>query len=204
MRTDGGLLIQPFLDENNNGIRDSGESTVREDLDLLLSINNQNLSRYRPDASKGGALVTLSPDTYRIDLDPSGYSLNWQTDERAYAVSVVAGQYTPVEIPFTRAYTLIGMVLNEEDNALAGQRVEAIETSSDRRQSSVTNAAGVFYLEGLSAGDYRFEIGGKSAENEIITLDRTAEESQETNFRIMPTGIEVQRILPETSLPVSM
>lgn len=198
LRTAGGLLLQPFLDENNNGIRDNSESIIREDLDLLLSIDHQNLSRYRPDVSEEGASVVLSPDVYRVDLDPSGYPLNWQADETAYAVSVVAGQYTPVEIPFTRAYTLIGMVLDEKGDALAGQRVEAIETSSDRRQSSVTNAAGVFYLEGLSAGDYRFEIGGKSAENEIITLDRTAEEFQETNFRIMPTGIEVQRILPET------
>ena len=197
LRTQGGLLLQPFLDNNSNGVRDNGESVISDNLDLLLSVNYEDLSQYRPDIRKEGTFITLPPDMYRVDLDSAGYPLDWQAAETAYAVSTTAGQYTPVEIPFSRAYSLIGTVVDSEEKALAGQRVEAIDIESERRFFSITNTAGVFYIEGLSTGNYRFEVGGKAGSEGPITFDETTEGLQEINFHLLPDEIKTQRVLPE-------
>ena len=203
LRTQGGMMLQPFLDANNNGIRDRGESVVRENLDLLLSVNYEDLSQYRPDIRREGAFITLPPNMYRVDVDPAGYPLDWQASETAYAVDTTAGQYTPVEIPLTRAYAIIGTVMNEAEDALAGQRVEAVEIDSERRQLSITNAAGVFYLERLPAGRYRFEVDGRTVTDEPVTLDESAEAFREIDFYIFPDSVRTQQdspaALPEAS-----
>lgn len=86
LRTQGGLHLQPFFDENNNGIRDNAEPIYNQNLSLLLSINNEELKRYRPDIGPQGAFVTLAPDMYQVELDPAGYPLDWQASEQTYAL----------------------------------------------------------------------------------------------------------------------
>ncbi|MEL7352409.1 MAG: carboxypeptidase-like regulatory domain-containing protein [Cyanobacteria bacterium P01_A01_bin.116] len=201
LRTQGGLLIQPFFDENGNGRRDSAEPIYNQNLSLLLSINNEELERYRPDIERQGAFVSLAPDTYRVDLDPAGYPLNWQASQRAYAVDTAAGQFTSVEIPLTRAYTLIGTVTNSVGSAIAGQRVEAIDTDSEQRKFSITNSAGVFYLEGLSQGNYRFEISGDPVSDTQLELDQNLDGFQEINFQIFPENIQTQQAPTEITQP---
>ena len=197
LRTQGGLLLQPFFDENGNGIKDKDEQLYHDNLDLLLSVNYEDLRQYRADIRSEGAFLTLPPNMYRVDLDPAGYPLNWQTTEKAYAVSTQAGQYTSVEIPLTRAYTLIGTVTGSDGKALAGQRVESISVVSGQRQLSVTNAAGMFYLDNLSQGTHRFEMGGESVEGAELTLTPQVEGLQEVNFQVMPEGIRREVIVPE-------
>ncbi len=197
LRTQGGLLLQPFFDENGNGVKDKSEQLYRDNLDLLLSVNYEDLRQYRADIRSEGAFLTLPPDIYRVDLDPAGYPLNWQTTEKAYAVSTQAGQYTSVEIPLTRAYTLIGTVTNSDGKALAGQRVESISAASGQRQLSVTNAAGIFYLDNLSQGTHRFEMGGEAIEGAELTLTPQVEGLQEINFQVMPEGIRREVVIPK-------
>ena len=196
LRTQGGLLLQPFFDENGNGKREAAEPLYRENLDLLLSVNYEDLRQYRPDIRRQGAYITMPPDRYRIDLDPAGYPFDWRADENAYAAVAVAGQYTPVEIPLIRSYTLVGTVSDEQGNVAAGQRVEAINVAGEGGQFSVTNAAGVFYLEGLSQGEYRFEIDGILAD-ETMALQDLSEGLQEVNFQILSDGIKTEKLSPE-------
>ncbi|MEO1393878.1 MAG: carboxypeptidase-like regulatory domain-containing protein [Cyanobacteria bacterium J06634_5] len=201
LRTQGGLLIQPFFDENGNGRRDSAEPIYNQNLSLLLSINNEELKRYRPDIERQGAFVSLAPDTYRVDLDPAGYPLDWQASQRAYAVDTAAGQFTSVEIPLTRAYTLIGTVTDSVGSTIAGQRVEAIDTDSEQRKFSITNSAGVFYLEGLSQGNYRFEISGDPVSDTQLELDQNLDGFQEINFQIFPENIQTQQAPTKITQP---
>ena len=202
LRTQGGLLLQPFLDENGNGTRDKGEPIYSENLDLLFSLNHRSLSTYRPEARKQGIFLNVSPDVYRLDLDPAGYPLDWRANETTYAVETTAGHYTSVEIPLSRSYILIGSVTDAEGNAIAGQRVEAIETDSEQRRFSITNSAGVFYLEGLSQGSYQFEISGSPANALPLVLDQTVEGLQEINFQVFPDGIETKKVPSELEQPV--
>ncbi|MEO0870199.1 MAG: hypothetical protein AAFY17_17565, partial [Cyanobacteria bacterium J06642_11] len=65
-------------------------------------------------------------------------------------------------------------------------------TASGQRVLSVTNSAGVFYLEGMTQGAYRFEIGDRSVEKTILHFDETAELFQEINFKVQTETIETQ------------
>ena len=80
------------------------------------------------------------------------------------------------------------MVTDAEGNAISGQRVEAIALNSGKSQVSVTNAAGVFYLEGLSQDEYRFQINGEPVDNATLNFQTPSEELQEANFQSMPDG----------------
>ncbi|WP_414623112.1 carboxypeptidase-like regulatory domain-containing protein [Calothrix sp. CCY 0018] len=160
-RTQGGLTIKPFLDSNNNGKRDSGEKIYTENSDLLLMVNNKSIKSWRSHVQNDRITVRLPPGSYRLDLDPAGFPLDWHTSTNALAVDVVAGSYTPIMIPLTRSYTRTGVVTDSTGEAVAGTRVEAI--GKDIRKFSVTNGAGVYYLEGLQEGEYELQINGKSA-----------------------------------------
>ncbi|NQZ65567.1 MAG: carboxypeptidase regulatory-like domain-containing protein, partial [Crocosphaera sp.] len=102
-RSTGGLLIQPFLDKNGNGKLDKKEKIHTEDSDLLLIVNHKPIKSFGADVSrnKSGVLMKLTPDNYRIDLDPACYPIDWKPTQSAYAVEVAAGGYTPIQIPFT-------------------------------------------------------------------------------------------------------
>ncbi|MBE9070803.1 carboxypeptidase regulatory-like domain-containing protein [Leptolyngbya cf. ectocarpi LEGE 11479] len=192
LRTQGGLMIQPFLDDNNNSQRDPGESGYLEDLDLLVTVNHQPLDYYQPQIQNGHATIALTPGLYRIDLDPAGFPLDRQAVDQAVAAEVTPGEYTQVLIPLGRSFSVSGVVLDADGHAMGGQQVKIVNTTSDRSQLSVTNGAGVFYLEGISPGRYRFEIGDQAVESTTLDFSDTTQPFQEVNFKVLPHGIETQ------------
>ncbi|GJD21096.1 hypothetical protein RIVM261_060520 [Rivularia sp. IAM M-261] len=179
-RTQGGLLIQPFFDRNNNGRRENKEEIYTENTDSFIVINNRSIKSYQPIINSDRILVRLPPDTYRLQLDPSGYPTDWQAAFDALAIEVRSGSYTPISIPLTRAYTRSGVITDEKGNAVAGIRVEAIQ-SNGKRKFSVTNGAGVYYLEGLQQGEYQMQINGKSIAS--FKLEESSEAFQEFNLK---------------------
>lgn len=178
-RTQGGLTIKPFLDSNNNGKRDSGEKIYTDNSDLLLMVNNKSIQKWRSHVQNDRINVRLAPGSYRLDVDPAGFPLDWQTSTDAIAVDVVAGSYTPIMIPFTRSYTRTGVVTDSTGEAVAGTRVEAI--GKDIRKFSVTNGAGVYYLEGLQEGEYELQINGKSVGE--LKIEESDEAFKELNLK---------------------
>ena len=83
-------------------------------------------------------------------------------------------------IPFTRSYTRTGVVTNSTGSSVAGTRVEAIDKKGIRK-FSVTNGAGVYYLEGLQSGEYELKINGKSAGE--LKLEESDEAFGELNLQ---------------------
>ncbi len=181
LRTQGGLLIQPFFDRNSNGKRDAGEKIYTENVESLFVINNRSISYFKPDIRRDRTSVRLAPGTYRLDIDPSGFPADWQTTVDALAVDVVAGSYTPVLIALTRSYSRSGVVTDAQGNAVAGARVEAIDSNSGKRGFSITNDAGVYYLESLQQGNYTLQINGKSVGS--LKLEESSEPFQELNIK---------------------
>ncbi|MEO1374500.1 MAG: carboxypeptidase regulatory-like domain-containing protein [Cyanobacteria bacterium J06635_10] len=186
LRGEGGLLIQPFLDKNSNGKLDRKEKIYTEDLDLLLSLNNKSIKRFRPDINGNGVLIQTPPDNYRLDLDPAGYPIDWKPTQTAYAVEVAAGGFTQRLVPFVPSYTVAGTVTNAEGKPVGGARVEAIATdkSKAKKTMSVTNGAGIFFLENLQQGTYKLLINDKPAKPGEITIDGNSETMQEINLSI--------------------
>jgi hypothetical protein len=181
-RTQGGLLIQPFFDENNNGKKDQGEKIYTETAESLFAINYRNIKSFNPEFQNDRVLLRLNPGAYRLDLDAAGFPIDWQSTTDAYAVDVVAGSYTPILLPLVRSYTLSGVITNAEGTPINGAQVVAISTDSKPRKFSVTNTAGVYYLEGLQQGSYRLSVNGKTI-GDVITLENSSQPLQEINLK---------------------
>lgn len=183
LRNQGGVLIRPFFDRNNNQEQDPGEELYTENSDLLLRLNNRSIRSARPDIRADGIYVQLPPDTYRLDIDPAGFPIDWQSQATAYAVDVAAGSYTDIPIPLSLSYTLSGVATNAEGNPLGGAKVEAVATEGENRVVSITNGGGVFFLEGLPQGTYQLLINGELAEPGEVTLDAASDAFQELNVQ---------------------
>ncbi|HEY9905221.1 MAG TPA: carboxypeptidase-like regulatory domain-containing protein [Candidatus Sericytochromatia bacterium] len=180
-RTQGGLWIQPFFDRNNNGKHDPSEEYYTETANLLFILNNQPLKSSRPEVQGDRVLLRLPPGMYRLDLDPAGFPLDWQPSVDAMAVEVVAGSYTPILVPFIPSFTLSGVVTDHSGNAVAGARVEAVGLKGTRR-FSVTNGAGVYYMERLQPDTYTLLVNSEPAQPSTITLNESSELFRELNL----------------------
>lgn len=182
-RTQGGLLIKPFLDRNSNGKRDHNEEIYHDNSDFLM-INNEPVTSLQLDIHKDNLIVRLPPGTYRVDLDPAGFPPDFQPAISTFAVQVVEGSYTPILIPLQPAYTLSGTLTDSKGNPIGGAKVEAIDNSSKSSVISITNNAGVFYLEQLRQGTYQLKVNAKSAEPNTITIKADANTLQELNLKL--------------------
>ncbi len=181
LRTQGGLLIKTFLDKNNNGKQDPGEEYYTDPEGAMVSVNNQPVKSLRAEVGSDRTKLRLTPGKYRIDIDPAGFPPDWRAETDAFAVNVVAGSYTRVMIPLTQSYSFSGVATDAEGKALAGARVEAISTGTGKRSFSVTNTAGVYYLEGLQQGEYTLLVNGKSIQ--MIQLDTNSPPYQEMQIQ---------------------
>jgi Carboxypeptidase regulatory-like domain len=182
-RTQGGLLIQPFFDSNNNGKRDAGEAVYTDNPESLLAINNRSIKSLQPEIRGDRILVRLPPNIYRVDIDPAGFPPDWQAASDAYAVEVSAGSHTIVSIPLTHSYTISGVVTDIQGKPINGARVEGISATSGKRLFSVTNGAGVYYLERLQNDTYNLLVNGKNTGNSKIKLDASSQSFQEINLQ---------------------
>ncbi len=180
-RTQGGLLIQPFFDRNNNGKHESGEEFYTTNPESLFVINNRSIKSFQPDIRGDRILIRIPTGNYRLELDPAGFPPDWQATIDALAVDVVAGSYTPVMVSLIRSYTRSGVIIDAQGNVVVGARVEAIQPKQGNRRFSVTNGAGVYYLEGLQQGNYILQINGKSAGS--LQLQESSEPYQELNLQ---------------------
>jgi len=183
IRNEGNLLIQPFFDANANGVREPDEPIHTEDLDSLLLLNHQRASRLQPEITQQGMLIKKEPGLYRLDLDPTGYLLNWRPSQTAYAVEITAGSQTVASIPLVQSYTISGTVTNSQGEAVAGAVVEVI-AAENNSTLSFTDQDGIFFLERLDQGTYQLLVNGQPAQPQQVELDTDSPASQTLNLLI--------------------
>ena len=183
LRTKGGLLVRPFGDLNTNGQLDRGEKIYTEDVDLLLLINYKSLKSTHKDISSQGVYIPLAPGEYRLDLDPAGFPFNFQPTESSYGVQVKAGSYTKLDIPFNPSYTVIGTITDNQNEPAAGVRIQAVSQKSSKSILSVTNSAGVYFLEGLSQDIYNITVNDQSVDVKPLRITPDSEPLQEINIK---------------------
>lgn len=181
LQAQGGMTVQPYFDLNGNGRREPGEAIFTEDPNLLL-INNQPLSTYAFQTDPEFWTVELTPGLYRLEFDPVGFPLDWQVDVRALAVEVKNGAYTSVRVPLIQAFTVSGVVTTTEGDPVNGARVEAI-TQAGTVVTSITNAAGVYFLEELQLGEYQLQVNGRPADPATLQLEAEEERFQTLNLQ---------------------
>jgi hypothetical protein len=187
LRTQGGIVLKPFFDKNNNGRRDDGEDFYTKDIELLFLINNKPLNSLgisRAEIVGDGASFELPPDTYRLDIDPAGFPLGWKSVEPAYAVKVTPGTYTTVLIPLIPSYVVTGRVTSPEGKPMIGVSVQFISRSNPKKTvTSVTSNAGIYYLEDLKPDIYDLVIDGKPAQPNTLEINANSETFLELNLQ---------------------
>jgi hypothetical protein len=180
LRTQGGILVQPFYDRNSNGKRDQNEEIYTESSDFMI-LNNELVNAQRVEKHRDRFLVRLLPGLYRLDLEAAGFPPEFQPTETALSVRIQEGSYTPILIPLQPSYTASG-IISRDGQPVNGARVEAVNTESQQTQLTTTNTAGVYYLEPLRRGTYRVMINGKPAQPELIQITESTKSFEEINF----------------------
>jgi hypothetical protein len=75
-------------------------------------------------------------------------------------------------------------VTDSTGNPIAGAKVEAINPNTKSSVISITNSAGIFYLEKLPLATYQLKVNDKPAEPNIITIKADANTLQELNLKL--------------------
>lgn len=174
---EGGAVIAVFFDRDADGDRDPGEALYSENLELLLQLTSVDNTEVRVSENNVTAEVTqvpLAAGDYRLDLDPAGYPLNFSPAQSSYAVRVSPGVYTSVQIPLTPSFSRIGVLRGADGEPIVGARVEAVSVGGETT-FSVTSAAGVYYLDGLTFGSYRLQVLGQPTSPATLVLDVASE-----------------------------
>ncbi|MGL5193512.1 MAG: carboxypeptidase-like regulatory domain-containing protein [Chroococcales cyanobacterium] len=183
LRTEGGLLVQPFYDLNSNGKRDPNEEFYTDTSEFLI-VNNELVKPWQIDVQGDRFLVRLPPGSYRLDLEAAGFPPDFQPSVTTFAVKTVEGSYTPILIPLQPSYTVAGIVSNAVGEPILGARVEAFSSDGSSTSLSITNSAGVYYLEQLRQGTYELKVNGKPVMPNTVTINTDSDTLQELNLQL--------------------
>jgi len=113
-----------------------------------------------------------------------GAPIGWKAELGPQAIEVVAGSFTTVSVPLTPSYIIAGRVTDLANKPVAGAKVEMLPINSKKLgRSSLTNRAGIYYLEDLQQGKYRFKINDRAVKK-TLTLDQNSEPLVEMDFQI--------------------
>ncbi|HET8712264.1 MAG TPA: carboxypeptidase-like regulatory domain-containing protein [Gemmatimonadales bacterium] len=176
-----GLSGQVFIDDNANGMRDSGERGVRNARVLIGSLSARSDST---GAYQVWDLVPFEPVVVTID----SLSLESPLFVPLYArTSIVPGpnRYRTLDIPVVEAGILEGRVLRH-DAGIGGVTLILTDRRSGSRRTLITFNDGAFYLMGVTPGDYELAV-------EPQVLEALAVDAQPLRFTLAPTPAGIGR-----------
>jgi Carboxypeptidase regulatory-like domain len=185
LRALGQVKLTAFMDDNGNGRQDAGEKPYYDP--LLFKINQKSLQSFRANNETDSATIKIPPDSYRIDIDPAGYPINYRSAIDALRVDVSAGNITPVSVPLVLSYVYTGVVQDSAGQPAAGAKVEATSLKTGKKISSITNDSGIYYLEGLEQGEYQLSASGLPTTPDRILITAASTPIQELNLTVTIT-----------------
>jgi hypothetical protein len=198
-RTFGKVVVQPFLDKNQNGRQDAGEESYWDP--LLLRLNEKPLVSFRPRITNDRAELNLPNGSYRVDIDPSGYPINYTSGLEAIRVEVVPGGVTTLQIPLVPAYGLTGFAKNTKGETLAGARVEAVNIKTKVKVISISNDAGFYSIENLERGEYKLTVSGFPTTPDILKISPNSPPGQNIDLTVKVTDQPSPPVPAPTTTP---
>ncbi len=152
----GGILVTPFLDENNNGIRDAGEeilSTARLRASKTSEIEGTSMM---PIPGLGWGTVRATPyQKYTIELDRTSLENPlWIPKYKVVDATASPGRFTYIELPVVTGGAVRGTVQIEDKGVLVG--VEGIRVRIRETGTSLAPGRELFEqtVTTFSTGDY--------------------------------------------------
>jgi hypothetical protein len=159
----GGLLIEPYLDLNGNGIRDPGEPRVSG---VTIRINGGTIRNNSADTTiRVTGLEAYA--SYILHLDASFESIAWNIRNKTIRVVIDPNQFKVLEIPVAIFGEVAGMVYLKNDSGQKPQgRILVCFYRSDKSMvgQAITESDGSFDFTGLAPGNYTAEVSSGQLE----------------------------------------
>jgi hypothetical protein len=160
----GGVLFYPFLDLNQNGVKDREETMV-----LLLKVR---VSGGRAIISEKDSIVRISDLNAFVDytVEFSNADLEnvaWRFKHIAYQVLVDPNQYKKVYVPVISVGEISGMVYQNDNNELKGIGRITLQIYNQKEEfvaETLSESDGYFSYLGLKPGSYTARIDEKQLE----------------------------------------
>jgi hypothetical protein len=153
----GGIVIEPFLDINCNGVMEIGEPKVSG---LKFHINGGNV---QPEGSDTVIRVLNMEPYYKYFLELNKYSFDniaWQVQKLKYSVAVDGNSFKHVEIPIFVVGEVNGTVYLSRDNKTRGQGQIIINIYQNKKLITkvLSEPDGYFSYIGLAPGQYTAQL----------------------------------------------
>jgi hypothetical protein len=160
----GGVLIFPFLDLNQNGIRDKGEK--------LVLLNSVKVSGGRAIISKKDSIVRISDlnsfINYNIEFKNDDLeNIEWKFKHNTYQILVDPNQYKKVDVPILVLGEVNGEIyLNEGVNLKEVSRfvVQIYDDHNKKVAETLSESDGYFSYLGLKPGKFVVKVDDKQLE----------------------------------------
>lgn len=178
----GGFIIQPFLDINANGKKDTGEPKVNS---LGIKVNAGRTVLNAKDSNYN--VVGLEAyNTYFIDIEKDAFdNIAWKVKNPSIKVIVEPNHLKLIEVPILVMGEVSGKVnlQNNQGNKGIGRIIVNIFNSNGMFINRVlTEADGYFSYLGLTPGNYYLEIDEKQ-----LKKLKFSTYTSKINFQINPT-----------------
>jgi hypothetical protein len=198
LRTKGGIALQPFLDRNLNGRRDSNEEAYwHAD---LFTLNNQPLNSSQTTWFGDRAEVRSIPGSYRLDLNPTHFPKGWWTSIKALRINVASGSFTNISIPLIPNYSVTGIITDRAGKPLAEKEIVLTPIAGlGERISTTTDRVGHYEFKNLDPGIYRTKIDD-TEHPVLITINPNSALNQKIDLKLPDLPVEIRqhqrRLLP--------
>jgi hypothetical protein len=161
----GGILLYPYVDQNQNGEFDKGEKKV-----LLSSVN---ISVGKPIISKKDSIVRVFDlnafVNYTIEFsDTSLDYVSLRFKHKTYQILVDPNQYKHVYVPIISVGEVSGMVYFKSGEILKGQsrvRLQIYDEKGDKIAETLSEFDGYFSYLGLKPGKYTVRVDETQLKN---------------------------------------
>lgn len=173
----GGIIIDPFLDINGNGIRDENEPRVKG----VTATINGGVTKYTKDTMIAVSQLE-SYTSYLITLDDTKLeNISWHLLKKRFKVYVDPYSYKTIEVPISVMNEISGFVMSANGSE---------EKPMGRIIVNLFKANGEFIGKTLSEADGSFSYSGIFSGDCIVKLDK--EQLSKTRLKaVQPDGIPV-------------
>jgi len=195
-----GIVIQPFLDYNGNGVKDNDEPKVTG---LNLHVNGRFIKRSGRDSSI--RILGLEPySKYLIELDPGSFeNISWQLKIHTLNVVTEPNRIKAIPIPVSIVGEVSGTVNLKTDKGVkgAGRIIVCVYKNDSTLVTKIlTEPDGYFSYLGLAPGSYILQIDSnqmsklnmQSSSSIPFTIEANKDGDVKDGFEFLLTAKEKQ------------
>jgi hypothetical protein len=154
----GGILFYPFLDLNQNGVKDKDEQ--------MVFLSKVRVSGGQAITSEKDSIVRISDLNafvdYRVEFsDNDLYNVAWRFKHKTYQVLVDPNQYKKVYVPVVSVGEISGMVYQTNQNELKGIGRITLQIYNQQEElvaETLSESDGYFNYLGLKPGNYMVRV----------------------------------------------